>query len=387
MTDKAEEETIRFEDEEYSPSNQTVWVFGYNGQEQLNFHGEHPQDGSRSVDSAVLASLAKRARYISLACSFTLVLFEDGSMQVFGKNPYIEAKVSCSGRIAQVSAGRNHAIALEEGGRLYSFGYNPFGQCGTPNGPLLRELQLIEFPGIETIVQCSAGDAFSLALSSEGRVFSFGKNDLGQLGSNIEGIASEPTLVEFPADVKITKIACGMGHSLAIDDKGELHSWGWNGYGQLGMGDTENRRLPHKVGELKKKVKSIACGGWHSACLTEDGEAYTWGWGEFGQLGHGDGSANSFPASVTSLKDSKTKLKSIAAGSRHTLFGSVNGQVWACGLASFGRTGGSKKGEEHHMTPVLVEAPGDQEVWRVFSGNSSWGSVCVGARRKQKPQQ
>ncbi|PRP87288.1 S-layer protein [Planoprotostelium fungivorum] len=387
------------EEEDYSPLNQYVWIFGYNGQNQLDLGGT-PTD-IRVVSPPKAIDLPKRARNIAMACSYTLVLYEDGSIQVIGSNPYVANQVNTPGRIASLAAGKNHALLLEEGGRLYSWGYNPCGQCGVPHGPILKDLQLIDFPHniFESITGCAAGDNHSLALTSEGRLFSFGHNDLGQLG-NPEAQAFATTLVEFPLSPKITRIACGLAHSLALTEDGKVFSWGWGGYGQLGDGHTEDRQRPVEIEvfkNLQKKVKAIACGGWHSMALTEDGQVYTWGWGEFGALGHGDKTAKNEPTLLDTFSKDKITIKTITAGSRHSLFGADDGRVFGCGLSSQGQLGEATEAplKREDATDVLwrptqIQTNQNPQVWKVFSGNSAWGSVFkpfLKQRRRHTAQQ
>jgi len=371
------------EEDDYSPLDQYVWCFGYNGQNQLDLGGQETSN-ARSISPPKSVNLPKRARIISMACVYTFVLYEDGSVQIIGTNPYVDKDVVAPGRIAAVAAGKNHALMLEEGGRLYSMGYNPCGQCGVVQGPILKDPALIDFPHtlFESITGCAAGDNHSLAVTSEGRLFSFGHNDLGQLG-NPEAQAFAPALVEFPGNPKVLKIACGLAHCLATTDDGKLYSWGWGGYGQLGDGETEDRHRPVAI-NFQKNVRAITCGGWHSAATTDDGQVYTWGWGQFGALGHGDEIARKEPTLVESL--SKEKVKTISAGSRHTLFGTESGAVYACGLSTLGRLGKIVEGDDPKDSvlwlPTQVEAAKNPQVWKVFSGNSAWGSVCVGSLPK-----
>jgi len=116
---------------------------------------------------------------------------------------------------------------------------------------------------------------------------------------------------------EIVRVCCGWSHSLAISANGAMYSWGWGAYFQLGHGDTDNRISPCLVkgfGGDHLKVRSIAAGGWHSACLCENGQVYTFGWGEMGQLGHGDRLARDVPSLVEAVH-----AKDIACGSRHTV--------------------------------------------------------------------
>jgi len=86
--------------------------------------------------------------------------------------------------------------------------------------------------------------------------------------------------------IHIASVACGQQHSLAIDQNGMVYSWGYGSYGQLGHGTMENEKSPKLVKKMAGlNCVSIACGYWHSMFLTESGDVYTAGWNQFGQLG------------------------------------------------------------------------------------------------------
>ena len=89
----------------------------------------------------------------------------------------------------------------------------------------------------------------------------------------------EPTLLVPNTYEKIEwiQIECGGYHTVGLTKNGEVYSWGYNGYGQLGHGDNEPRTIPMKVESLDGMViTKISCGGWHTAALTDKGEILTW---------------------------------------------------------------------------------------------------------------
>lgn len=91
----------------------------------------------------------------------------------------------------------------------------------------------------------------------------------------------------------IVKIECGIDFTICLDKDGNLYSWGSNRYGQLGITGTntykQNKPVQmHFPQGVKSKVVDIACGEEHSALLTADGNVFTWGYGNDGQLGNKD---------------------------------------------------------------------------------------------------
>uniref|UniRef100_A0A6B2LE87 RCC1-like domain-containing protein n=1 Tax=Arcella intermedia TaxID=1963864 RepID=A0A6B2LE87_9EUKA len=125
----------------------------------------------------------------------------------------------------------------------------------------------------------------SLALTRTGALYGWGMNKNGTLGNGLNSNVPSPRRVPTPAGVE--DFSCGGEHVLARLETGELFSWGRNQFGQLGLGHTLNQVLPVKVSGLSGNVTEIACGEGHCLALLGDGELYSWGWNKYGQLGVG----------------------------------------------------------------------------------------------------
>jgi hypothetical protein len=123
----------------------------------------------------------------------------------------------------------------------------------------------------------------------EGKVFGSGQSYFGVVGLGGSKSAEKPTLIPNLANIKIVQIACGMFHSLALSQYGDLYAWGMGFEGQLGL--TSQYKVASSPRYLnffyKKPVKFIACGHNYTLCITND--CRLWGWGEnkLGQLGLG----------------------------------------------------------------------------------------------------
>jgi alpha-tubulin suppressor-like RCC1 family protein len=137
-------------------------------------------------------------------------------------------------------------------------------------------------------VALAAGGGHSLALQSNGVVWSWGENTYGQLGM---GTTSEdectPHRITFPHQLPVKSIAAGYAHSAALTQDGSVFTFGWGLYHQLGHGATENCPLPTRVDALDgidHGMREVACGTWHTAAVSSQGDVYTWGWGPDGQL-------------------------------------------------------------------------------------------------------
>ncbi|XP_014524438.1 ultraviolet-B receptor UVR8 isoform X2 [Vigna radiata var. radiata] len=142
----------------------------------------------------------------------------------------------------------------------------------------------------ENLKAIACGGAHTLFLTDDGCVYATGLNDFGQLGvSESKHYSVEPLRV-FGEEKKIVQISAGYNHSCAITVDGELYMWGKNTSGQLGLGKRAPNivPLPTKVEYLDGiNIKMAALGSEHTVAISDGGEAFSWGMGVSGRLGHG----------------------------------------------------------------------------------------------------
>ena len=180
-------------------------------------------------------------------------------------------------------------------GCLFSWGCSSFFGLGQPES-------LIE-PGFDSclltpsivpalseipVKMVQAGN-FSLALTKDGAVWSWGTGIAGRLGHGDTNTAIEPRRIRGLAHRVVTSIAAGDAHSLAVDQMGAVWSWGCAALGQLGHGDSVDVLVPRQIMSLNSwKVTTVAAGkghnvAGHSLCVTEQGTVFSWGGGEQGR--------------------------------------------------------------------------------------------------------
>jgi alpha-tubulin suppressor-like RCC1 family protein len=223
-----------------------------------------------------------------------------------------------SGQVVQVAAGNEQSLALTSTGQLYAFGGNRYGQLGSPidagtslPNPVAAQVAL---PGASgPAVQIAAGGEHSLALTSTGQLYAFGGNRYGQLGrgSNAETTTPNPTPapVALPAaSGPVTAIAAGGYHSLALTSSGAIYAFGRNSSGQLGNPSSNGSEAanptpaPVALPGSGGPAVGLAAGSAHSLAITTSGELYAFGSNREGQLGtalrSGTSSASPTPAKV-----------------------------------------------------------------------------------------
>ncbi|XP_068458709.1 RCC1 domain-containing protein 1-like [Clinocottus analis] len=209
--------------------------------------------------------------------------------------------------------------------------------------------------------------AKSLALSSEhaillsasGAVYTWGLGSHGQLGHG--GLASEeePRAVEALLGMPMSCIATGSWHSVCISDGGDLYVWGWNESGQLGLpsrglrkalqlqssqqagavhqDDSTSPAKEPQEGEQHEdvfisiqafpalldvtpscEIRSVSCGSRHTAAVTTTGDLYTWGWGDYGQLGHQTLMSSDEPQRVEFFRQQQMLVADVVCGAWNT---------------------------------------------------------------------
>ena len=133
-------------------------------------------------------------------------------------------------------------------------------------------------------------------------------------------------------------MAAGGGHSLALTAEGALFSFGLGEYGQLGHGDAANQLQPKRVVALaKERVVGVAAGMFHSLALTAEGTLLSFGQGTCGRLGHGDTEKQPWPKLVAAL--AKESVVNLAAGGGHSLALTAKGALFSFGVGRHGQLG------------------------------------------------
>lgn len=196
-----------------------------------------------------------------------------------------------------VAAGGLHAVGLDAGGQIWTWGRNTEGQLGL--GDNVERWSPTVVPGMPPVQSIQGGDGHALVADNVGQLWSWGYNHRGQLGQGHQSNTNAPGLVTFPAPTSIAAMVAGTSHNLAIDTTGQLWSWGKNDRGQLGLGDLTLRLTPMVVPGLAC-VTQVAASQTHSMVL--DASDRLWGFGESAFLGIGYWCfAELVPVAVTAL--------------------------------------------------------------------------------------
>lgn len=270
--------------------------------------------------------------------------------------------------IISITCGADHTTAYSESRmEVYSWGWGDFGRLGHGNSSDLFTPQPIKALHSLKIRQIACGDSHCLAVTMDGEVQSWGRNQNGQLGLGTTEDSLVPQKIQAFQGVSIKMVAAGAEHTAAVTEDGELYGWGWGRYGNLGLGDRNDRLVPEKVSLVKlqgDKMIMVACGWRHTISVSSSGGLYTYGWSKYGQLGHGDFEDHLTPHKVEALRDSYISL--ISGGWRHTMALTSDGNLYGWGWNKFGQVGVGDNID--HCSPVQVKFPHEQKVVQISCG-------------------
>ncbi|MFC1480379.1 hypothetical protein ACFL5Y_02900, partial [Candidatus Omnitrophota bacterium] len=272
--------------------------------------------------------------------------------------------------VSQIAAGSTHTVARKDDGSVYTWGGNEYGQLGNGDSSMDSSVPVAvlgvdgvgELTGIS---QIAAGGYHTVALKSdETEVYTWGDNTYGQLGDPSVVAQLPSTVAHSPTPVKvvgvggagllsgISQIAAGGYHTVALkSDETEIYAWGYNEYGQLGDGTTDNSSVPVIVtrasglGSLTG-ISQIAAGGNHTVALKTGGiGVYAWGDNSQSQLGADSSAITQSSTPLVVMKadgatDPLTGISQIAAGASNTAALKVGGsRVYTWGNNDSGQLG------------------------------------------------
>ncbi|XP_023544144.1 ultraviolet-B receptor UVR8-like [Cucurbita pepo subsp. pepo] len=231
-----------------------VWGWGHGGEGQLGLGTRVKMVSSPHIIPCIELPTSAKDR--------SSVIYQ-GSKAAAGKviGNYVKG-IACGGR---------HSIVVTDTGALLTFGWGLYGQCGQGNtNDLLRPTFVSSLSGTQ-VENISAGLWHTLCITAEGLIYVFGGNQFGQLGTGADQGETVPRLLDAPilGSKRAKRISCGARHNAVLTDDGQLFSWGWNKYGQLGLGDSIDRNIPSKVPIDGCLPQNIVCGWWHTLMLAE----------------------------------------------------------------------------------------------------------------------
>jgi alpha-tubulin suppressor-like RCC1 family protein/ankyrin repeat protein len=270
--------------------------------------------------------------------------------------------------IKYISTNYNHSVALRDDGTVFAWGENVFGQLGNGTNTNTNHATIVADNfgfSIINIATVEAGKYHTVALKTDGTLLSWGKNSSGQLGIGTNADTYVPTAVrDLGGSIlsNISKIAVGAEHTLALSDDGRVYSWGHNYYGQLGDGTTTKRNYPALVQDSNNNtlsnVESIYAGSNYSIAVKSDGTVWTWGHNSSGQLGDGTQTNQALAKQVTGSEEfSFTNIDMIASGHLHNIILRTDNTLITWGDNSSGQLGSGNT--DSSIVPIEIKDSSD----------------------------
>jgi regulator of chromosome condensation len=268
------------------------------------------------------------------------VIGDDPEKKAGGEDQDTEAKVSRPtevedlGEVIDIACGDSISVALKKTGEVFQWGDIGNGQrisSRLKNSRLVPHRVLFKSHGSihpAAMKRVYAGGYSIFAVDANGVIWGWGPNNYNQIG-----IDSDPdTLwVCFPRPLEslmaspVVDLAAALHHTICVNEKGEVYTFGRGSSGRLGHGDEKDCKVPTLVASLSTlagdKVIRVACGEAHTCCVTEKGELYTFGNGDLNQLGNGEEIDVPTPHHVQGqqLVVAKRKVLAAGCGSQHTV--------------------------------------------------------------------
>ena len=190
--------------------------------------------------------------------------------------------------VSHFSAGSGHTVAIKTDGSLWTWGSNYEGKLGDGTSGSGTNKTIPTRIGTDTDwVFISAGNDHTMAIKTNGSLWAWGRTYEGQLGDGTSGSGTNKTIpTRIGTDTDWKSVYAGWSNTFAIKTDGTLWAWGRNYFGELGDGTTTDRNTPTRIG-TDTNWASVSAGSTHTVAIKTDGSLWAWGRNRYGQLGDG----------------------------------------------------------------------------------------------------
>jgi len=288
-------------------------------------------------------------------------------------------KTELSG-IVQISAGDSFSFALKSNGQLFSWGKNNYGQLGQGNTNN-NEIPTFNNSESQEVINVAAAHWFTtFALYSNGTIKSWGINSNFELGVNTSGQDQPVPIAVLTAQNDNISVVAAIDRALVLKDNGTL--WGWGDDQYVGTGTTEILQTATQIGTDDDWL-IVATGSFSNAGIKTDGTLWTWGKNYDGMLGTGDEQHRPTPTQIGTDNNWRT----VAMGGFHSLAIKTDGTLWGWGGNYSGESGGGENTDDI-LSPKQIGTDNDWVYVNAATSTSfaikangtlwGWGSSALG---------
>ncbi|KVP96587.1 hypothetical protein WJ97_11930 [Burkholderia ubonensis] len=294
-----------------------------------------------------------------------------------GRQVYVIRVDGVALEVLQLSAGDDHTCAVTHAGGVKCWGLDDLGQLGN-DAALLSKSTPVDVLGLTSgVASVSAGGQHTCAVTTAGAVRCWGRGSYGQLGNGATANSPTPVAVQGLTS-GVAMVSTGWAHTCAVTTAGGAKCWGRDNYGQLGDSvNLANQSVPVDVLGLTAGVTNVATGYNHTCAVTTAGGVKCWGQNDVGQLGINSYTNKPTPADVVGLSSA---VKSVDAGYVHTCAVTTAGGVKCWGDDAVGQLGNGLPLAES-LVPVDVTGL-TSGVVSVAAGDSHNCALTAGGRVK-----
>ena len=317
--------------------------------------------------------------------ALAVVLDEEGNVKKDENQKNITEKITDA---IDIASGYNFTLVLRKDGSVWAAGYNVYGQLGnnsTTNSNVFVKVKNENGTAyLENIKAVYAGDQTSYAVSNEGDLYAWGRNNVGQCGL---GTTSSIQYLPYKSLGNVEKVASGTESTIVLTKDKKVYGVGLNTSGQLGVGSIANQTTWVEMKDsdnvaVLQNVKDISAGTWHKVILKEDGTVWSVGFNMYGQLGDGTSGTDARKSNLVQALDSEgnplTNIEEIYASGNSTFAKDKNGQLYAVGQNTYG--GLITRNATNQTNFVKVDTKGKAEkiaaTEYVGSGNTIYGTTA-----------
>jgi alpha-tubulin suppressor-like RCC1 family protein len=282
-------------------TNGTLWACGGNIYGSLGVGNSFDH-----ISNLTQIGVSTNWKIIAPSDYFTIALKTDNTIWAWGQNDgYQIGNGTCCSDVLnpiQISSATDWKMicssyaragfALKNNGTLWGWGTNFSGMLGPSNVSVRQYPTQLNLDTDWKII--SSGQSHILAIKNNGSLWGWGSGDYGESGDNLPANYFRDTPNQVGSDNNWKFIATGVDTSFGIKTDGTLWAWGLNDVGQLGDGTTTNQLQPIQIGN-DTNWESVSAGYQHVVALKTNGAVFTWGKNDFGQLGNGTTVANTTP--------------------------------------------------------------------------------------------